>query len=178
VAACWLGIFSIKASTRRETLLLLDSGLQLDAPMTRDERRVYQSRMDELSETRSVIDRLKEGKTKEEKTWERLQASAQPGLDASRQPVLQMRVGDDLAQVGLSRANILSGSESPELAAKLLEARIRQELGPATARKTSHRDVEKDLALFQQLLSLQESEGAGTRSSTNDSRARAGANLQ
>jgi hypothetical protein len=162
--------------------LILDSRRQLDAPMTRDDRLAYQSRLDELSQTPSVIEPLNEGKTegrtKEVKTWERLQASATPGLDRSGEPVLQMRVGDDLAQVGASRANILSVSESPELAARFLEARLRQELQPATARKTSHRDVEKDLALFQRLLSLQPRQVAITPSSTNGSRAYAGAGLQ
>ncbi len=158
--------------------LILDSSRGLDAPLTRDERVRYQSQMDELSQTRSMTGRLKERKTKEEKTWERLQANAQPGLDIFHQPVLQMRVGEELAQVGLSRANILSGSESPELAAQLLEARLRQELRPATARKTSRSDVEKDLALFQQLLSLQPGAAAVTRSFINASRGRTWASLQ
>jgi len=150
--------------------------------MTRDERLRYQSRIDELSQTRSVINALdrgfEEGKTKEIKTWEHLQASAQPWLDAFRQPVLQIRAGDDSVRVGLSRANILNDSESPELAAKLLEARLRQELRPATARKTSPSGVEKDLALFQQLLALQPKDVAVTPSSANDSRAQARASLQ
>ena len=154
--------------------------------MTRDERLRYQSRLDELSLTRVVLDPLdeglnsgkSEGKTKEVKTWERLQASATPGFDASGQPVLQVRVGDDLALVGVSRANILSVSESPELAARLLEARLRQELRPATARKTSPSDVEKDLALFQQLLRRQPREVAVTPSSANNKRAQAVASLQ
>ena len=167
--------------------LILDSSRGLDAPMTRDERLRYQSRLDELSQTRSVIDPLDEGKTegktkevrtREVKTWERWQASAQPGLDASGQPVLQMRVGDDLAQVGLSRANILSVSESSELAVTLLEARLRQELRPATARKTSPSDVERDLALFQQLLLLQPKQVAVTPSSANDSLSQAMTSLQ
>src|SRR5260370_13634871 len=156
----------------------MDSRGELDSAVTRDQRLTYQSRMDELSLIRSVVDPLNEGKAKQEKTWERLQASAQPGLDVSRQPVLQTRVGDDLAQVGLSRANTLSGSESPELAARLLEARLRQELRPTAARKTSHGDVERDLTLLQRLLSLQPREVAVTPSSTNDSRAQAGASLQ
>jgi hypothetical protein len=158
--------------------LIMDSRGELDSAVTRDQRLTYQSRMDELSLIRSVVDPLNEGKAKQEKTWERLQASAQPGLDVSRQPVLQTRVGDDLAQVGLSRANTLSGSESPELAARLLEARLRQELRPTAARKTSHGDVERDLTLLQRLLSLQAREVAVTPSSTNDSRAQAGASLQ
>ena len=119
--------------------LIMDSGRQLDAPMTRDERLRYQSRMEELSQT-SVFDPLNEaktneGKAKEVKSWERLQASATPGTDISGQPVLQLHIGDDWAQVGISRANILSVSDSPELAARLLEARLRQELRPATARR-------------------------------------------
>jgi len=122
--------------------------------MTRNQRLAYQSRMDEL-----LIDPWNEGKNegknKDGRIWERLQASAQPGLDASGQPVLEMGIGDDLARVGISRANILSISESPEFAARLMEARLRQELRPAIARKTSHSDVEKDLALFQKLLALQ-----------------------
>ena len=161
--------------------LILDSRRQLDAPMTRDERLAFQSRMDELSLTPS-IDPLNggknEGKTKEVTVWERLQANATPEIDTSGQPVLQLRVGDDLAQVGISRTNILSVSGSSELAARLLEARLRQELRPATARKTSARDVERDLALFQYLLSLQPREAAVTPSSTNDRRIPARASLQ
>jgi hypothetical protein len=156
----------------------LDSGRELDAPMSRDDRVRYQSRMDELSQSRSVVDGLKEGENKEAKTWERTQASAQPGLDAFRQPILQMRVGGELAHVGLSRANILSASDSHELAARLMEARLRQELRPALAHKTSRSDVEQDLALFQQLLSLQPREVAVTPASINASRAHAVAGLQ
>ena len=162
--------------------LILDSGRQLDAPMTRDERLRYQSRMEELSQA-SVVDPLNEvktneGKAKEVKSWERLQASATLGIDTSGQPVLQLHIGDDWAQVGISRANILSVSDSPELAARLLEARLRQELRPATARKTSPSDVEKDLALFQQLLKLQPRDVAVTPSSTNDDRAQPKASSQ
>jgi hypothetical protein len=162
--------------------LIMDSGRQLDAPMTRDERLRYQSRMEELSQV-SVVDPLNEvktneGKAKEVKSWERLQASATLGIDTSGQPVLQLHIGDDWAQVGISRANILSVSDSPELAARLLEARLRQELRPATARKTSPSDVEKDLALFQQLLKLQPRDVAVTPSSTNDDRAQPKASSQ
>ncbi len=173
---------------RNALVVNLDSSGQLDAPMSRGDRVRYQSRLDELSLTRAVLDPdpldeglnpgKAEGKAKEAKTWERLQASAQPGLDASGQPVLQMRVGDDLALVGVSRTNILSVSESSELAERLLEARLRQELRPAIARRTSSSDVEKDLALFQQLLLREPREIAVTPSATNNERAQAVASLQ
>ena len=71
----------------------------------------------------------------------------------------------------------LEYSESPELAARLVEARLRQELRPAAARKTSHSDVEKDLKLFQQLLSLQPGEVAFKSSSANAGRVPAGRQL-
>ena len=167
---------------RNDLIFSVDLDGQLDAPMTREERLRYQSRMAELSQT-SGVDPLneakgKEGGAKEVKSWERLQASATPGIDTSGQPVLQLHIGDDLAQVGNSRVNILGVSDSPELAARLLEARLRQELRPATARKTSPSDVENDLALLQQLRKLQPRDVADTRSSTNGERAQSKAGSQ
>jgi hypothetical protein len=141
---------------------VLDAQLQLDSPMTRDQRITYQSRVDEMAAGAPILDSVSAGATgdakekgkegnKEMKAWERLQATGEPALDASGQPVLQVRAGDDLEIVGLSRGNILDGSSKPDLAAALVEARLRQELRPATTRKTSHGDVEKDLALLRQL---------------------------
>ena len=154
--------------------LILDSNGQLNPPMTHDERLALQSRLDELSLAPSVGDpvnkgKANEGKNKEVKTWERLQASAQTRLDASGQPFLQMGVDDDSDQVGLSRANIVNGSGAPELGARLLEARIRQELRPASARKTSPSDVRTDLRLYQRLLSFQPRESAVAPASTTNS---------
>lgn len=137
--------------------LVLDSDNQLTPPMTRDQRLIYQSRLDELS--RNNPDILAEATKNEIKTWAREQASAHPGFDASGRPILQIGSGsgDVLTQLGISRANILNtdSTDSPELASRLLEARIRQELRPATVKKTSATDVGKDLALYQQLLRLQ-----------------------
>jgi hypothetical protein len=155
--------------------MVWDSDTELNSPMTHDERVTYQSRIDEMSVSLApaAIDISNEEKVeikntekaKEVKTWERLQASAEPGFDASGQPILKMDIDGGLAKVGLSRANIISGSESPELAAKLLEARIRQELRPATARKTAASDVARDLTLYRHLLSLQNDGHAPARAS-------------
>ena len=62
----------------------LDSGRGLDAPMTRDERLRYQSRMDELSQSRSGLTVEPRKDQEARKPGSDLQASAQPGLDASR----------------------------------------------------------------------------------------------
>lgn len=145
---------------------VMDARLQLDTPITRDQRRTYQSRLDEMAVSAPVPDSVnttssgeakekgkdKEGsKDKDMKAWERVQASGLIALDASRQPVLTFDNDGETEVVGLSRSNILSGSSNPEFAAALMEARLRQELRPATARKTAHGDVEKDLALYRQL---------------------------
>jgi hypothetical protein len=137
--------------------LILDSSNQLDGPMTRDQRVAYQSRMNEMIQGSSLMDPVNDGlndRRLKGKTWEHSLASAQPGFDGAGQPILQLQFGDDWAQIGVVRSNLVGVSQSPELAAKLLEARLRQELRPATARKTSSIDVEKDLELFRQLLAL------------------------
>ena len=161
--------------------------------MTRDQRAAFESRMNEMSLNSFLVETPSEGKgktrdakarevktevkTKDVKIWERLQASAKPAFDKSDQPILQLQMEDYAAEVGLSRSNILSASGSPEFAARLLQARLLQELRPPIARKTSPRDVQKDLTLFRQLLALQQQELAGTPS-THASGAQAQAGLQ
>jgi hypothetical protein len=165
--------------------LILDSRHQLDSPMTREQRVAYQSRLDEMMEGDSDslsqgarIEKTKDegkktdaslieatnasgkneaasNKKKEEKSWERLQASAQPGFDASGKPVLRIGDGDDAMEVGLTRNNILSVTGSPDLAAKLLEARLHQELRASTARKVAPGDVDMDFKLLQKALAPQ-----------------------
>jgi hypothetical protein len=160
--------------------LILDSGNELNTPITRKERLTYLSRMDELKLSSTAFDSPKQEQEKasEVKSWERSQASAVPAVDASGRPFLKMPVGDELVSVGLSRANILAGSESAEFAARLLEARLRQELRPAAVRKTARRDVERDLRLFRQSLALESAEVALAPSPTNTRRPPVQANLQ
>lgn len=138
--------------------LVLDSRWQLDTPMTSADRRSYQSEWDELRQMRSIPDSSSDS-SMEGKTWEQLQADAEPELDSSGTPVVQVRLGGDVAKVGISRANVLNDPGSSDLAAKLLAARIQQELRPAMARKAAHSDVASDLALLRQLLSVQPQTG-------------------
>jgi len=166
--------------------LVLNSQFELDSPLTKDERATYQSRVNELGQvsTGRLRDDEPAGekasplKGKELKVWEHLQAGAMPAMDASGEPVLQMHFGDDLAQVGLTHANVmngsgvLNGSDSRELAAQLLEARIRQELRPSATRKTSHSDVEKDLSMLRQLRSSRRAEAAEVPVSSSENRTR------
>lgn len=160
------GYFGFHRFDPARNALVLDSRHQLDSPVTPDDRVYYQSRMDAMQPSRSDTEASNDGKA-----WEHLQADAEPGLDASGQPIMLMRVDDDAAQVGISRGNIFSIPETSELAAGLVEARLRQELRPAIARKTSRNDVERDLTLLEQLLSTQSSAAVVTPSPLNGARA-------
>jgi hypothetical protein len=70
----------------------------------------------------------------------------------------------------MSRANVLNDPGSSELAAKLLAARIQQELRTTGPRKAAHSDVASDVGLLRQLLSPQPQTGlAGIFPSPNES---------
>jgi hypothetical protein len=56
--------------------------------------------------------------------------------------------------VGLSRENIVEESESPEIARKLVLARLREELRKSPSR-VANADVGKDLKLLEELDSVQ-----------------------
>jgi hypothetical protein len=149
--------------------LVLDSRWQLDTPMTTADRRAYQNELDELRHVGSIQDSSADSSI-ERKTWEQLQAGAEPELDSAGTPVVQVHLGSDVAKVGVSRTNVLNDPGSSDLAAKLLAARIQQELRPAMARKAAHSDVASDMALLRQLLSAQPQTGlAGVFPSPDES---------
>ena len=163
--------------------LVADSSWQLDAPLTHQERLTYENRLNEMTqstapETRQKRAKKSKAKSNDLKTWERLLANAEPGLDASGQPILQVHEGDTWMNVGLTRANILGSSESSDLAANFLEARLRQELRPAGARKTSRANIDADLALLRQALSQTRNQVAFTTSPTKASRESAKTSIQ
>jgi hypothetical protein len=150
---------------------VFDSSSQLDTPLTSADRRTYQGRLDELTRGGSMADF-----SSEERNWEDLQAGGEPELDPFGRPVMKVHVGRGMEPVGISRANVLSSPESLELAARLLEARLHQELRRGSARKTAHSDVENDLALLRHLLSVQRGALPGALSSTNQSQTQSTAN--
>src|ERR1700690_67716 len=150
--------------------LILDAKNQLDAPLTRPERRAAQDRFEELVRPASaeraperiteriaerVVERITERTTENDSHWPSLQAASEPTLDPSGEPQLQVRSSGEVTPVGIARTNILGAPESVEFAADLVKARLREELKPAAARKTARADVESDFALLRRLLALQ-----------------------
>jgi hypothetical protein len=147
--------------------LILDSNNQLDAPLTKTERRAEQNRFEEMLRPASSVhdaERIAEN----EPQWASLQAAAEPTLDASGEPMLQVRVNGEITPVGIARANIMSVPEGFEFAADLVKARLSEELKPAAARKTARADVESDLLLLRQLLALQPRGLAGATASASE----------
>ncbi|HEY6308514.1 MAG TPA: hypothetical protein VI488_18880 [Candidatus Angelobacter sp.] len=138
--------------------LVLDYRWQLDAPVTSADRRSYQRQLDELKQPGSILESSSDA-AMEGKTWQRLQADAKPELDESGTPAMQVHIGSEIETVGISRANVLDDPGSSPLAAKLLAARIQQELRTTGPRKAAHSDVASDLALLRQILAVQPQTG-------------------
>jgi hypothetical protein len=133
--------------------LILDSQHQLDAALTGADRRVVQDQLQELA--RAVYSTNSEA---DERHWTTLRAAAEPDLDSSGGPILQVSVNGEVISVGIARSNILNAPASSEFAAGLMKARLREELKSAAARKTAHSDVESDLVLLRELLALRSKE--------------------
>jgi hypothetical protein len=140
--------------------LILNSKHQLEAPLTPTDRRAFQGRLEDLVQTASPEDAAAD-----ERHWTSLHAAAEPILDASGGPTLQLNVGGEVTPVGIARANILKVPDSYKFAAGLMKARLREELKPGASRKTARSDFENDLALLQQLLTQQPTGFASTAGS-------------
>jgi hypothetical protein len=66
--------------------------------------------------------------------------------------LLELKLGDETVDQGLSRNNILSMSAPPELAEWILIQRLREELKKGGSPKVSEQNAENDWALLQQTM--------------------------
>jgi hypothetical protein len=121
----------------------MDHDLQM--PLTAEERREYQKRLDKLSRGIAEDDAAL-GLSK----WSRVQATATPDLDQKGHPLFVVREGENPVEIGLSRENILSQSGSAEVARQMMVARLREELRKGST-KISKSDVSSDLQLLEEL---------------------------
>jgi hypothetical protein len=146
--------------------LILDSKHQLSAALKGSKHRVIQDQLEQLVRGAPSTETDEDARH-----WAALHAAAEPALDASGGPTLQVRVGDEVTSVGISRSNILNVSAGSEFAAGLVKARLRDELKLAAAQKTARADVDRDLVLLQQLLAPQQKVLASTAGVATESRA-------
>jgi hypothetical protein len=142
---------------------VLDSQFQLGTALKPADRMAVRNQLEDL-----VASASSGGADTGKRNWTSLHAAAEPALDRSGVPVLQVTVGGEVTSVGITRSNILSVSAGAEFAADLVEARLREELR-AAAHKTARTDVDSDLVLLQQLLASQRKGFANTVRLTNQS---------
>jgi hypothetical protein len=124
--------------------LVFDPRRDLEAPISAQERRDYQAQLERMARG------ITEGTVLEEVKWPRLEATAEPEVDAAGRPLLRLRLGEGPVAIGLTRDNMVSASEAPEIAQHLLVVRLREELrksGP----KIAASDVYSDLRLLEEL---------------------------
>src|ERR1700677_325374 len=135
--------------------LILNATDDLDLPPTRADRRNYQSRLQELTQSATSVTSVSPGAAASEHRWESQLAAAEPAIDATGKPAVQVSVDGEIKGVGIARTNILTATTDSEFAIGLVEARLREELKPAIIRKTARSDVENDLLLLERLLAQQ-----------------------
>jgi hypothetical protein len=134
--------------------MVFDTTGEVELPLSPEQRRVYQTRLDSLKPS------LAEGNPWYGTKWQQLQAESMPQLDNSGDPLLRVKLANETVDLGLSRNNILSTSAPPELAEWILVQRLQEELKKGGSPKVSEQDVENDWALLQQTLLVEENKHA------------------
>lgn len=150
VFAVYMGTGASRFEPARNAMVFV-VGSNPQAPLGREDLRAYRHELKHLlAETYS----RKPGHSVD-RTWEHLQSKAKATVDADGRPVLEMQVGDDVVQVGISAENVLNGNAPPEMVRQLLEARLASELrGPKHG--ITEIEVARDWKLLQQSLGTSE----------------------
>jgi hypothetical protein len=91
------------------------------------------------------------------RSWAKLQKQAEANVDENGHPVLEMRVGKSLIQVGVSADNVLNGNAPPELVRQLVEARLQSELQRRPANGITESEVTRDWTLLEKTLGAEDS---------------------
>jgi hypothetical protein len=142
VAAAYVGTGAGHFEPARGAMVFVVGG-EPERPMGAEDRRAYQL---QLKHFLAGAYPEKSGR-KVEKAWARVQSKANTGVDDQGRPVLDVKVGENQAQIGATADNILGSNASPEMVRQLLEARLQAEL-----RQSRHGLSETELARDWELL--------------------------
>jgi hypothetical protein len=137
-----------------------DDGLQ--SPLSTRERRAYQKGLEEVSRVNADAQ-----PRPEEASWHHLLESAKLRLDDNGSPVLQVRSGGDVIEVGITRETVLSSEAPPEIVQQILVARLREQLRGGRASKISEPELREDWKLLKTAFA-EESEGDAAQRNTSD----------
>ena len=152
VAAVYMGSGTGRFDPARNAMVFT-AGSDPQLPLGQEDRRAYQKELARVSARRR-----ESAGARVEKEWSRLQSKATNDLDDSGRPVLQMKHGERLVNVGISADNILSSGAPPQLVQQLLEARLQTELRRSTPPRASGTEIARDWRLLQQALDQIESQ--------------------
>lgn len=121
---------------------IVDSNHQLAPALTRAERNAVREQVKELVRSKGSLLTDPDGHLRVS-----LHGAVKPALDASGGPSFQVLV--------ITRSNCSSIPVGSEVAARVIQTRLKEELRSAATKKTARTDVESDLALLRQLLASQ-----------------------
>ncbi len=133
----------------------------LQARLSSEDRKSYQKGLDEMTKSNG------DGAPRhEEATWHKLLDGAQLRLDAAGHPVLAVRSGDEVVEVGITRGNVLNSGAPRSIIQDLLVARMREQLRNGHAPKTTESQVRQDWKLLSAAFEERAETASGPRSSS------------
>jgi len=148
VAAAYVAIGTPHFEPGRNASLFVVGG-EPEAPVNGEDLKAYQSQLKHY-----LAGVYPEKSAQEiEKAWGKRQSKAKSAVDDQGRPVLEMREGSEMVQVGVSAENVLDGNASPQLVRQLLEARLAAELRKPARHGISETEVARDWALLQKTMS-------------------------
>lgn len=119
-----------------------------DRQLGREDRRAYEKELSHLLAREESAGLPARGK----KSWEHIEAKANTEFDDQGRPILQVNLGPDPVELGISASNVLSGDAPAELAEEILEARLQEELRDKAPHGVSESEVTRDWSLLQRAL--------------------------
>ena len=162
VAAVYIGTSMGRFDPARQALVY-NADRPLEKPLAAEDRRYYQSELNRLMAERLKAENASEAESPRIEKFGRLLRNASPGFDAQGRPVLAIRLGEAVVNVGVSESNILE-KENDELASQaaasgvgqireqILENRLREELRHGAPSKVSESDVARDWKLLRKVV--------------------------
>jgi hypothetical protein len=144
VFAVYVGTGTGRFDPARDALVF-NAGREPDLPLGKEDRRAYQKELERLLAGASP----EASHAHVERVWERLLAKATTDFDQQGRPVLELQLGEQRVNVGVSADNVLI-SGPPELVQRLLEARLQSELRRDTPPRASQGEIARDWRLLQE----------------------------
>jgi hypothetical protein len=117
----------------------------LEAPLGAQERRAYQKGLAEVTKATAEENPGREGAS-----WHHLLARGRLRLDQEGRPTLEVRSGESVVEVGITRGHLSNLNDGPsrEVLQELLAVRLREELRGGRAPKTSQAEMRSDWKLL------------------------------